>query len=1699
MPDSMTKFKEDPPKKTEVVTSGGTVIIPPDFFIGNGVVCENGNGDSTVETVGVGQTDLNPLAPMALPFLGVGKYAASPYTLDGTNDPNHEVSVVGDGATVITSLDGSPGITCDFADDTSTFKDADFGEKLVITTDKTLPTGLVLETDTDADTYSISGTMTGFNELEVFEVIFTNPTTTAAPESDFIELASSRPLKDAENIPYIYYTQYSGTLWALTVADASTFLPNHLIINERGATATINHIDYGSNTLFLTIDTTSGEEFEKFFKKGDDIDMVLPAAVSAPIFGSSDSEISTIYATLLTGVNIEGAANGNDFALHFDEASGFVDTDSTGLTPADTEITNWLRCSHSPNISNLGSIDFLDGERTASPITSNSDVTNWGETFIANLVDGESQYIAGALDKLCEFSGQFTTPQPYTEITSTIINYAGQTESATVALRANDTVAQPLAVTNPYSDGTVDQAFFFHYRYVGSATDLATLIITVDDSDAFTYNSTTPDQNKISNGRGTVGTITYKDTTKLYVTLDNNDAYAFVKGDLVDNTGTFLSSEGSITNIEYTFEVGKVADATSYFEPQIALQEAADRLDIDVTGLIATPFGTSEFSSTFLKQVRTGALAVDRGSISILNDSKTIESQTIASIDLTPGNHSITLGAAFTATIQSDVNKLAYIVPLNSTELGTLSYTINSYLGISSGACGGLCDLTDDLVLMGTLGAGELIFKPGDDTDAGHGRIIIGNNITAALSTQNVVITATDVDGNSATSEFSFSVSAPPSGLSLSRNLLLNVPSASAYKVGSYISSNNTEPGLGIVKDILADKNIAGNYYLDIQLLKGSFSEFDDLDNRQEFDSQKTYVLGEGVEPYNASVETTGTATDFQDSYSCNIKNNRRFIDTGITSWDDTTATSSDVRGTVALVWDDTNTGAYGSSILKDAGTKRLYLRVERGSLGIGSTIQPSDCTGAYAGTYTVNEIFADNMFITHNNSAAEDMEAGLNITGNLAGTDKSAGVVHSEPTNNSTFIIGQYYFDDSSTATNNFFEVGDSIDGSNPFDAAEAVITDIAIDHTFYMYRYEEASVKFSLNEGLSTGGALPADTKIEFLEYDGNGYCSPGADACAVTADCSNHTSRAQCENDGNYTAGTEPLTDIHWVSTEVATPPLGLTFDTTTGHITGTPSINADKQKFIIQVTNPYGSTSHNFELKVYDHFVVAPTNTVALPMPDSFRMHQTGYGMANVPCRITQEAMNAAIAGNANAADVVDVTCIMDGGETDLFYKGLSVTIQTGDDMCTAVKHTPFYYFDWRYTQSDNAGLAETLFKNTGNYEDPLCGNQIEYTTTSTLGFTPGLTGPAGAETSAGITDGPKDICAIDYGGPMTAGGDYSVLDPVPGPNCDDGEITHSEIQWDATAFECLDAAGGATSQATAGDCYENVGSCEEDTVIGDCAAACGGDCTNCDNRADCEFGVTDNTWIDEGSHNDSSAVGVNLTIYNGTVDAWGCVASATAVTETTSCGGTKAECIGGVGSHNQGLEPDDLSARATVVTVMASGDTSTTYTYGAPDELGYSSNLAISNYMKNSAIGCMGTTAALPNSYNDFAPTDWDDYMSWGSQDPTAALVDHPFAGGHPEYSYSCDSGAGTVARVRMFVRDWDNTFSVTDDIERIFLVDDTRMDDLTADFCGVFAPCDNISDWDNFTPVATDCGNQDLDFNFGVNNSGGDFPEGRDR
>ncbi len=422
------------------------------------------------------------------------------------------------------------------------------------------------------------------------------------------------------------------------------------------------------------------------------------------------------------------------------------------------------------------------------------------------------------------------------------------------------------------------------------------------------------------------------------------------------------------------------------------------------------------------------------------------------------------------------IQRIPVVSPtLSPTELATLEYSITPDISSGQGFCSNAAynnqfDCTNN---AGTWSQG-LLFATEDqcsDPTFTTQATCVGPNVwiekgtfygapTTAIPETEFTITTTTLLDKTIESKISISVNTPPAGLSIARNVLLHVASATAFEIGDAISSSTggkgTVTGKFRVNATNAEKSTYHYDFLEVKVLTGSFQEFDDLDNLPNFDSQKTYTLGEGVYYYNTKLSVADSSS-FKDKEYNDYAQHENLLqvlgsDRARVSFND------EVNNTLYVTVYDTQTYA---------------VNVEPNSLSTGDTIVASNITGTPS--QAVTSIEANNLVINFSPTNY------LGLSSNSKGHDI---------TSSGTGIGMLHYFDSGTqmklSVTEGLFNLGDDLDAISPHsgDATESIDT-ISNDYTIYFYRGVEGSAEVLLDVStesttIELDKALPAGLEV-------------------------------------------------------------------------------------------------------------------------------------------------------------------------------------------------------------------------------------------------------------------------------------------------------------------------------------------------------------------------------------------------------------------------------------------------------------------------------------------------------------------------------------------------------------------------------------------------------------------------------------------
>ncbi|WP_081653319.1 putative Ig domain-containing protein [Bacteriovorax sp. DB6_IX] len=218
-----------------------------------------------------------------------------------------------------------------------------------------------------------------------------------------------------------------------------------------------------------------------------------------------------------------------------------------------------------------------------------------------------------------------------------------------------------------------------------------------------------------------------------------------------------------------------------------------------------------------------------------------------------------------------------------------------------------------------------------------------------------------------------------------------------------------------------------------------------------------------------------------------------------------------------------------------------------------------------------------------------------------------------------------------------------------------------------------------------------------------------------------------------------------------------PKGLTLDNLTGVISGTPEETTDDTTFQITAKNVIGSEVIQINIEVNDYFEIVDTNDAP-----TAALHKLGQANNSARCRINKKDIkNFAASNDPLDLDTVDIDCLMDVGEKDIYNKGLKLTTNSGPAVCTFVDYKPFAYWQLppKYT-------TNTIYsKVTNSCADWVVNDQVLYLGGSA---TTGDVAAAGFDGTVISSVSEAEICQGNY--PDGNGGFV---------NCDEGYyILHS---------------------------------------------------------------------------------------------------------------------------------------------------------------------------------------------------------------------------------------------------------------------------------------------------------------------------------
>ncbi|MCP4912679.1 MAG: hypothetical protein GY909_06140 [Oligoflexia bacterium] len=1457
MPDSFTKFKEDPPAK-KTSANGGSA--------GSGSGSGSGGG-------GAAATPTPTTAPTHIQVVGGDStFIYYPYEVAVDADGN-EVAP----QTIVFEAIGGTAVD---------------GEVIYSIT-PTLPADMSFDTSTGI----ISGQPQQFYPMTTFQITATHSPTSTTIYSSTPLTPVSIQIGAFSKIENFNFPQSVGqsliielqerTAEAVVDPDGNITSPaiygplpeealledfplGTTISNASGVTATVRWYDTDTSSIYVEITANPSSSY---------IDILEPdATTKGSIDNSGTFATERAYVGKVTYAFQTEAAASNALP-------GVPAAFSPSLTPstlnASTELADWITWSISPELPNpaIGALTIDSG--TIGSVTA-------GGGFGGN----------GTISGFLSNTGESLLPTTYTITAKSGPSSSTSTYSKQIGISVLDyPLPKKLTSTN--------------YRIPASTK----MVLDVASITPFTVGET------VSNRHGFQATIDSIDTAnaRLFVTTAASGAtYGYIGTDTtakreIDDQATFLTAATTVNDVYFVYP-SDGATALSLIPDPNVLSSVENELSGLVTFTAASAAVTG-FQTKFDEELIGGANAV----IILAGTAYTIASVNSAT--------SLTLAAPAASSGTNQPYKASVIDQVD--ERGTHTYSISPDPAIAFG--GGFSFLNTDATNPGTMTI---------------------NPVSTIFPQQEFTVTATDLFGRTAETSVKMGAFRAPVGLATTRAMLLNVPSRSAFTAGDFISSSSGGKGI-----VLETFNVSAmNDYVKIKVLSGTFEEFDDIDNRDQFQTQRTYIYDNGAIPYNTELALANVT-----NFSSTSGSNDIWVGGGSYS-------ASTTRGTIQFI-----------------NGLNVYVMAEQGSfLNSGAQTAQSDA----GGSATINDLKANNVILNGVSSVPATAVIGQDIGSNngAVGTIQNISGTNVTVTHLSagtTFDIGG----------------GNEIEYVSPLTGGATVTTtSVEYDDNYYLYRDEEAVIYAQLD----STRALAAGETLD-VTYSVKG-------------------------------AGNESL-------------PSGLTLDTATGIISGTPDDASALIQYTLTATTPSGSVSTTFGIQVIDHFEVKLDDT---NRPYSYIFHRGAQGMGRAPCRVTKEQM-----ANAANGTPVDITCYLEAGQLDLWQNGTDFVFTSGNDMCQYITERPFGFNELKPTASTT---GFTLIENTGSLTNSLCTDR--YNGGTNIERFPINASLATAEQISSASE----MCIGDY----TANKIREALgiSGATGRNCDEGTFIIQENAYDTSSSSCL--ADACTGCGTA-PCSQwlDYNSCVGDGGTwapeggGTDATACqdaNGDCSGCDTAPCTAFTTRATCEADNGTWTPTAGVFGQY-----------CLLQTNVEQTIEECGGEGNACVRGPQDDRFAT---NIQGRAQFIHAKSNG-TDISVGYNAPEAqanyLGFtplSTNKYLASYSNTSLCDNAGTYTY------DF--TNLDAYAN-------STTMDDPLRGGFPFYEVRCVDGSfNTKARIRFHIRDWNAPFTASSNIDRSD--PGTTLMDITGNDPVFGLPYDQYTDWDSTTDTSfATCGTRSAD------------------
>jgi hypothetical protein len=274
-----------------------------------------------------------------------------------------------------------------------------------------------------------------------------------------------------------------------------------------------------------------------------------------------------------------------------------------------------------------------------------------------------------------------------------------------------------------------------------------------------------------------------------------------------------------------------------------------------------------------------------------------------------------------------------------------------------------------------------------------------------------------------------------------------------------------------------------------------------------------------------------------------------------------------------------------------------------------------------------------------------------------------------------------------------------------------------------------------------------------------------------------------------------------------------PDGLSFDTTTGLISGTPTEPTNLQSYTLTFNYPgESSVAYVFSMVIYNQFQISQTTANT----SSFLLHKEGRGLAGAECKVYSSQVIDDPSDPLYETAVYgynDVVCRLEGGEQDFYRQGIELNIKAGGGMCEFIRYRPFSYqgvpegatsatyvrySDFSAAASCNGGTATSSTANVTTAE--LDAGNSRPTATRAFGQTYCTAGTTCIINDGNpVTNNTEELCQLNHS--LADNGNLYDL-----PNADYGSYTLTTVSCteDAGQCDCSEVTDVISCDAESGD-------------------------------------------------------------------------------------------------------------------------------------------------------------------------------------------------------------------------------------------------------------------------------------------------------